>query len=97
MIYLQSQQVVTYSKTQESKCHPMLIPDNMLNYRIAAAFIYIHNDSTLDLLPSTVEKARYKLVPSFMEVQSHMQTEGAVLFQTKQQLPATWKVVPQNR
>lgn len=75
----------------------MLIPDHMLNYRIAAAFIYVHNHSTLDLLPSTVEKAWYKSVPSFMEVQSHTQTEGAALFQTKQQLPATWKVVPQNR
>lgn len=97
MIYLQSQQVVAYSKTQDSKYHPMLIPGNVLNNRIAAAFIYIHNHFTLDLFLSTIEKAWYKSVPSFTEVQSHTQTEVAVLFQTKKQLPAAWKRLPQNR
>lgn len=60
--------------------HSMLTPGNNLTYRIAAGFIYIHNPSILDLFPSTVETAWYKSAPSFMKVQSHTQTEVAVLF-----------------
>lgn len=96
MAYLQSQQMVAYSKSQKITFHPMLIPGNMLKYRIAAVFISMHNHSTSALLPRTIGKARYKLQPSLMEAQSHSQTE-VVLFQTKKQLPDTWKLVSQNR
>lgn len=36
----------------------------MLNYNIPAPFIYLHNHSTLDLLPSAAEKAWQKLAMS---------------------------------
>lgn len=74
----------------------MLIPGNKLKYRIAAAFISMHIHSTSALLPKTIGNTWYKLEPSLMEAQSHTQTE-VVLFQTKKQLPATWKLVSQNR
>lgn len=51
----------------------------MLNYNIPAAVIYLHNHSTLDLLPSAVEKAWQKLAPLFMEDQSQTSAEVALI------------------
>lgn len=96
MVYLQSQQIVAYSKTQKTTFHPKLILHNMLKYRIAAVFISMHNHSTSALFPRIIGKVWYKLEPSLMEAQSHTQTE-IVLFQTKKELLDMWKLVPQNR
>lgn len=59
----------------------------MLNYNIPAAVIYLHNHSTLDLLPSAVEKAWQKLAPLFMEDQSQTSAEVAHFKQRSNYLP----------
>lgn len=74
----------------------MLILHNMLKYRIAAVFIFMHNHSLSALFPRIIGKVWYKLEPSLMEAQSHTRTEIA-LFQTKKELLDIWKLVPSKQ